>query len=110
MPRKYVSMRFISLPGLEQTHIQVTLMSCNSVFSPAPITVLIMQGGQLSSYGSWVLKNRFKDHETALLANCHHGDDYAALGSTIIKVYLERWNKSFSTLPLPGPDIHDFPL
>lgn len=42
-----------------------------------------MQGGQLPAYGSQVLKNIFKDHGTTLLANCHQGDDYTALDSTI---------------------------
>ena len=42
-----------------------------------------MHGGRLSSSGSQVLQNRFEDHETALFAPCHQGDDAAASGSTM---------------------------
>lgn len=48
-----------------------------------PVMDLIMQGRWLPSYGSRVLKSRFKDHGTTLLAVCHQGDEGAALGSTI---------------------------
>lgn len=85
-------------------------MSCNSVFFPCNNYHADYAGWTIIQLWFMGLKNRFKDHETTLLANCHQGDDYAVLHSTI-KVYLKRWNKSFFSLPLPTLEfsICDFP-